>query len=118
MATPRVTVDELAAGDTVGIEVAITNTGPRIGSELVRVHVDDLIASVAQPQRLAGFCRVELEPGGSTTVEFQLDAAAFSLLDRNMQRRIEPGDFMITVYTGKQHQSRRIHVGDKADRPT
>ncbi|MDJ0499120.1 MAG: glycoside hydrolase family 3 N-terminal domain-containing protein [Acidimicrobiia bacterium] len=112
VATSQVTVDDLAAGGNVVIEVTITNTGARSGSELIRVHVDDLIASVAQPQRLAGFCRVELEPGGSTTAEFRLDAAAFTLLDQNMQSRIEPGEFMVTVYAGDQRRNVMIQVGD------
>ena len=110
-----VAADELTAGSTVGVGVEITNTGARPGSELVRVHVDDVVASVAQPQRLAGFSRVQLEPGCSTAIEFRLGAAAFALLDRYMQRRIEPGDFVITVHAGDQVESCTIHVGDEAD---
>jgi beta-glucosidase len=110
-ATPAaITAEAIEAGATVGLEVAITNTGARRGSELVRVHVEDVIASVAQPQRLAGFCRVDLEPGGSANVVLHLDAAAFALLDRSMQRVIEPGDFVIRVHAGDQLDELTLNV--------
>lgn len=108
--TSEITVDELNAGAKVGLEIAITNTGAQRGSELVRVHLDDLVASVAQPQRLVGFHKVDLEPGASTTIEFALESPAFALLDRTMQNRIEPGDFEIAIYAGHQLETLTIHV--------
>jgi beta-glucosidase len=110
-ATPAaITAEELDAGASIGLEVAITNTGSRRGSELIRVHLGDVVASVAQPQRLAGFCRVDLEPGCSTNVALELEAAAFALLDRSMQRVVEPGDFVIRVHAGGQLDELSIHV--------
>lgn len=109
-----ITADEFDAGATFGLHVTITNTGVRSGYALVRVHVDDLVASVAQPQRLVGFRKVELEAGCSTDLEFRLGGPAFSLLDREMNRRIEPGDFLVTVDVGDQSETLTVCVGSQA----
>jgi beta-glucosidase len=110
-ATPtQLTASDLDAGATVEVHVTLTNTGTRSGCALVRVHVDDLVASVAQPQRLVGFRKVELEAGCSEDVGFRLGAAAFSLLDREMNRRIEPGDFSVTVYVEDQTETLTVCV--------
>ena len=49
-------------------------------------------------RELRGFRRVELQPGESRTVTFELGFDDLSMLDGNMQRVVEPGTF--TVFTG------------------
>jgi beta-glucosidase len=115
--TSRITVTELTAGAAIELEVEITNTGMRPGSELIRVQIQDEIASVAQPPRLAAFTRVDLEPGATARVVLCLDEAAFALIDRSMQRLIEPGDFSVTAMAGEQHRELTIHVGSDQSPP-
>lgn len=58
--------------------VTVTNTGDRAGADVVQVYVSRVSAGVHRPVRtLAGFARVELEPGESATVTVPLGDAAF-----------------------------------------
>lgn len=71
----EITRDELAAGETLEVTVTVTNTGGRVGDEVVQLYIHDVAASIAQPvRRLRGFERVTLESGESTTVRFRLGA--------------------------------------------
>lgn len=85
------------AGVRVGVRV--TNTGRVAAAEVVQVYVADPEASVARPDsELKAFARVELEPGRSRTVSFELDARALSYWSP-VQRRwvVEGGAFEVRV---------------------
>ncbi|MDM8085333.1 glycoside hydrolase family 3 C-terminal domain-containing protein [Cellulomonas cellasea] len=58
--------------------VTVTNTGDVAGADVVQVYVRRVSPGVHRPARtLAGFARVELEPGASATVSVPLGDAAF-----------------------------------------
>ncbi|WP_147794473.1 glycoside hydrolase family 3 C-terminal domain-containing protein [Cellulomonas sp. Y8] len=62
--------------------VTVTNTGAVAGSDVVQVYVRRETPGVHRPDRtLAGFARVELAPGESTTVTVPLGDAAFRHFD-------------------------------------
>lgn len=85
--------------DTLGVSVEVTNTGQRVGDEVVQLYLRDDDASVVRPVReLKGFRRVSLRPGETQTVRFTLrpDDLAFYGLD--MRRVVEPGAF--TLWAG------------------
>jgi beta-glucosidase len=68
----------------VTVTFNVTNTGSRAGSEVAQVYVGTLPASVETPSRqLAGFEKVELAPGQSTTVTVTIDPRSFSYWDSN-----------------------------------
>jgi beta-glucosidase len=74
----------------------VTNTGHRRGSEVVQVYVGPPPGDPARPLRhLAGFGRVDLEPGASAVVEIELDRRAFTVWDG--QWTVPPGDYEILV---------------------
>ena len=82
------------------VTVDVKNTGARAGDEVVQLYVHDLVSSVTRPvKELRGFERVTLKPGESKTVTFVLGPAELSLIDRRMQRVVEPGRFDIMVGT-------------------
>lgn len=88
------------AGDSVYVQVGLTNTGSRTGDEVVQVYVRDDVASVSQPVRsLKAFRRVKLSAGEKRTVTFVLPPEALALYDRSMRRVIEPGGFTVFVGT-------------------
>jgi beta-glucosidase len=90
------------AGQPVAVSVDVENTGTRAGEEVVQLYVTDVDATVPVPIRsLQGFERVTLKPGERRTVRFTLAPRQLSLVDKNMQRVIEPGVFEIAV-GGKQ----------------
>ncbi len=85
------------AGRTTA-SVTVTNSGTRAGDEVVQLYVHDVVASVTRPvKQLRGFQRVSLKPGESKVVTLPIGPEALWLIDQNMQRRVEPGDFEILV---------------------
>jgi beta-glucosidase len=80
------------------VSADIKNAGGRAGEEVVQLYLEDVIASVATPvKELRGFARVRLEPGETKTVRFELTADDLALLDRDLKRVVEPGEFRIFV---------------------
>jgi beta-glucosidase len=76
----------------------VTNTGPRKGDEVVQLYVSDVVSSVVTYESvLRGFERVTLNPGETKEIKFVLKPNHLELLDRNMNRVVEPGDFEIRV---------------------
>ncbi|NNF04689.1 MAG: hypothetical protein HKN17_09495, partial [Rhodothermales bacterium] len=78
--------------------VTITNTGEMAGGDAVLLFVRDHVASVTPSvRRLRAFETVDLEPGESTTVSFDLNRDAFSFIGRDLRQVMEPGAFSIFV---------------------
>lgn len=84
---------------SVDVSVTVTNTGTRFGAEVVQLYLQDEVASVTRPVRLLrGFDRIELQPGASRSVSFELGYDDISMLDIDMNRVVETGWF--SVYVG------------------
>src|SRR4029453_1287213 len=84
---------------SVGAEVTVTNTGGRVGDDVVQLYIHDPVASISQPvRRLRGFERVTLNPGQSKTIKFKLDRSDFGFYDNRGRFVVEPGE--IEVYAG------------------
>ncbi|WP_262480868.1 fibronectin type III-like domain-contianing protein [Algibacter lectus] len=65
---------------------------------MVQLYIRDELASVSRPiKELKGFKRITLNPGDSQNVTFKLDPEALSMLDKDMKRLVEAGDFRIMV---------------------
>jgi beta-glucosidase len=81
----------------------VTNTGARAGSEVVQMYIRDLVSSVTRPvKELKGFRRVDLAPGQTETVRFEITPESLAFWDVNMKYRVEPGDFAIMVGTSSR----------------
>ena len=73
-------------GDTLTVDVAVTNTGDRSGSEVVQCYVAPDERRVTRPvKELRSFAKVHLGPGESTTVTMTLDRRAFAYWDLGTQ---------------------------------
>ena len=82
----------------VTVQATITNTGARPGTAVPQLYLSDPVATVTRPVRsLIGFTRVELAPGESGTVEFEVHADLTSFTGRDLARRVEPGRVVLTV---------------------
>jgi beta-glucosidase len=89
---------DAARGDTVRVTVTVTNSGPRVGAEVVQLYVRELYASVAPPvKRLRGFERVTLKPGERRTVTFALPVRDLAFIGRDDKPVIEPGAYDVMV---------------------
>ena len=90
--------------DTIHASIALTNTGSRPSSEVVQAYVTDLVTSCTWADReLKAFQRVELQPGESTTVSFDIPVRDCSIVDAQAHRVVEPGEFELLI----GHSSRR-----------
>ena len=92
---------DIAEGTTstpTTLSVTVTNTGGRAATETVQLYVGDLVASVALPdRRLVGFTRVDLEPGASAAVQFELHPSRLAFHDEEFLFVCEPGAFRAEV---------------------
>jgi beta-glucosidase len=83
----------------VYVEVVVTNTGAKDGSEVVQLYVSEIKCSVPRPEKeLKSFTKVDLKAGESKTVSMVLDRRSFAFWDINKHGwSIESGDFEIKV---------------------
>ncbi|HET9438671.1 MAG TPA: glycoside hydrolase family 3 N-terminal domain-containing protein [Longimicrobiales bacterium] len=96
---PRLSRDSMGTTDTLTVEVSVTNTGTRSGTEIVQLYLRDDVASVTRPVRaLRGFRKVQLDAGAATTVRFTLTPDDLALLDAQLEPVVEAGTF--TVFVG------------------
>ena len=87
-----------AAGEAFRVEVDVTNTGDRPGTEVVQLYLRDDVARVARPVRLlAGFERVTLEPRATHRVWFDVDPRRLAYYDEELRLVIEPGTVTVMV---------------------
>jgi beta-glucosidase len=94
----KVSSPVIGPGGRTSVTVDVTNTGSRTGDEVVQLYIRDLVSSVTRPTKeLRGFERVTLRAGETKTVTFSLGPDELSLVDRRMQRVVEPGRFEIMV---------------------
>jgi beta-glucosidase len=85
-------------GDTSLVSVNVKNNGKLAGDEVVQLYLSNLSSSVPVPIRaLKGFKRIHLNPGESKTVTFKIVPEAFSVINEQNKRVIEPGIFEIAV---------------------
>lgn len=90
--------------DTVHAEITLTNTGDRKGAEVVQLYIGDIVTSYSWTDReLKAFQRVELEPGESETVAFDIPVSDCTIVDSEANRIVEPGEFEVLI----GHSSRR-----------
>ena len=76
----------------------MTNTGKRDGTEIVQLYIRDLFSSVTRPvKELKAFSRESLKAGESRRVRFEITPEMLSMLDRNLQPIVEPGEFRVMV---------------------
>ena len=91
----------------VEVSCVVENTGARTGVEVVQLYLHDPVASVARPVRqLAGFTRLELEPGEAVRVTFRLHADRTSFTGIAGRRIVEPG--VIEVLVGASSEDIRL----------
>lgn len=94
--------DDVEIGETADVltvNVRVTNIGGRRGTEVVQVYVGDHTGSVMQPpKQLAGFVRLELDPGETATGTVTLGPEAFSYWDVASSSWAQAkGDFEVLV---------------------
>lgn len=96
---PKVSTTTFRDVDGLTVSVDVTNTGNETGKEIIQVYVHDQKSDLVRPQKeLKGFAKVELRPGETKTVSFELDFRSFAYYHPKYQHWItEDGDFDILI---------------------
>jgi beta-glucosidase len=88
----------ISPGEKTNVRFRVRNTGSRDGDEVVQLYLRDVLASVARPViELKAFRRVSLRIGEEKEIEFVLGPAELEMLDANLRRVVEPGEFKVMI---------------------
>ena len=94
----KVDKKNFTANDVLTVTVDVKNTGARAGKEAVLLYSSDIVASVVPDnKRLRDFTKIELQPGETKTVTFQLPASKLAFVGADGRWTLEEGDFVLTV---------------------
>lgn len=111
----KVSQSDFRHGDIIKVSVDVKNTGKVAGKESVLLFSSDLIASmVPDGRRLRAFDKVELQPGETKTMIFELKADDLAFVGWNGKWRLEEGNFKLMI----ADQSADIHCTDTYQWPT
>ncbi|TXR51717.1 glycoside hydrolase family 3 N-terminal domain-containing protein [Quadrisphaera setariae] len=95
---------EVPTGGSLVASVVVRNTGERAGADVVQLYGHDPVASVTRPvTQLLAHARVELEPGESVRVLFDVPTRRLALTDRRGARVVEPGAVQLRVGPDAEH---------------
>jgi beta-glucosidase len=88
----------LKGSDRLRISADVSNTGTRVGKEVLELYTSDLYASLTPPlRRLRAFTKVELQPGETKSVKFELSATDLAFVNLQSKLVTEPGEFEVIV---------------------
>lgn len=105
----KVSQSDFRHGDIIKVSVDVKNTGKVAGKESVLLFNSDLIASIVPDgRRLRAFDKVELQPGETKTMTFELKADDLAFVGWDGKWRLEEGDFKLMI----ADQSADIHCTD------
>lgn len=86
-------------GQHATVTVTVTNTGTRAARETVQLYAHDPVADVTRPTvELVAWRVVDLEPGATTEVTFDVTAQQFSYTGADLTERVDAGE--IALLTG------------------
>ena len=105
----KVSKSDFCHGDIIKVSVDVKNTGKVAGKESVLLFSRDLIASmVPDGRRLRAFDKIDLQPGETKTVTFDLKADDLAFVGYDGKWRLEEGDFKLMIADQKAY----IHCTD------
>ena len=94
----KVSKSDFRHGDIIKVSVDVKNTGKVAGKESILLFSSDLVASmVPDGRRLRAFDKVELQPGETKTVTFELKADDLAFVGWDGKWRLEEGDFKLMI---------------------
>lgn len=107
---------EILSNETVNVSCTITNLGDFDGEEVVQLYIKDVYASVARPiLELKAFTRILIEKGERKTITFRIEPEMLSLLDKDLQRLVEAGEFRIMIGASSNDIRLRTHLNVKSE---
>ncbi|NJW52136.1 beta-glucosidase BglX [Salinimicrobium oceani] len=89
---------EMTQDGSIQVTVPVTNAGSTAGKEVVQLYLRDLVASTTRPViELKGFELVELQPGETKEVTFEITNELLEFYNSEKKWTSEPGEFRVMV---------------------
>jgi beta-glucosidase len=102
---------QIKTGDTTLVTVAVTNEGKVSGDEIVQLYIRDRVSSVTRPVlELKGFQRINLKPGETKKVSFEVGFEQLAFHNIDMKFVVEPGIF--DIMTGSSSRETDLQKTD------
>jgi len=96
----KISSDSMTKDSKINASVTVTNSGSLKGEEVVQLYVRDIVGSIARPMKeLKGFEKIELNPGESKIVNFEIDNSLLEFYSYNNIWESEPGKFHLFIGT-------------------
>jgi beta-glucosidase len=99
----QVSSKQLKGNQKLTVTVPVKNTGKYAGKEVVQLYIRDEVGSITRPvQELKGFNKIELAPGETKNVSFEITAELLKFYNGDLKFDWESGDFQIMVGTNSK----------------
>ena len=96
----EISSNSMTKNSKINASVKVTNTGSFTGEEVVQLYLRDIVGSIARPMKeLKGFEKIELNPGESKTVNFEIDNSLLEFFTYRNTWESEPGKFHVFIGT-------------------
>lgn len=107
LSQPKISVSTTDLTTNPVVSLKVTNTGSMKGSEVVQLYIRDDYSMVTRPvKELKAYKRVELNPGETTDVEFEITPQKLAFYDMDFNYIVEEGDF--TIMTGNSSADKAL----------
>ena len=93
----KLSTDSVTAGDDLGVDAEVRNTGKRAGDEVVELYLTPPQTQPAPIRELEGFTRIHLLPGQTQRVHFTLHPRQLSVVDAQGNRSMQAGKYQVYV---------------------
>jgi len=97
--------------DNIFVNLDVTNTSLVDGYEVVQLYLNDKVSSVEIPEKqLKGFAKVFVKAGKTKNVMIKLTPEQLSLINIEMKRVVEPGEFEIMIGSSSEDIKLRKNI--------
>jgi len=95
--------DTTMTSSSLAASVTVTNSGSVAGSEVVQMYIRDVVGSISRPlKELKGFEKIELAPGESKEVTFEITKDLLKFYNTDLEHVAEPGEFRVFIGTNSR----------------
>ena len=107
----QLSAKQLKGNQKLTVTVPVKNTGKYAGKEVVQLYIRDEVGSITRPvQELKGFNKIELAPGETKNVSFEITPELLKFYNGDLKLDWESGDFQIMVGSNsKDVQTQKIN---------
>ena len=107
----KIAKPNVKAGESVTVEGDVKNTGEMAGDEVVELYLTQPKAYETALRVLAGFKRVHLGAGESSQVSFTIDPRSLGQVDREGNRVIVPGEYIVSLCGAQPQEAASVQTG-------